>query len=848
MSDLFGKLLLSLLLFLTWGSTMVAGAPTLDGHSTNPRTPIHLGPGKSVVEAKVSPDGKWLACVVVATPLPVGRRVRFSHLGVPVTGEVYLFSLDGRHSSQITDGQRSDGGFFALQWSPDSSRLAMVSSVGGRLSPWLWDMNRESLKRLTEEWIDYPRSGIAWVGSEKLIWAEVPVDQSLFAWNDDVGTLGSALELLWKQADEGRVTTAGVLDSPESLFYREIPRGQLVEYNVRLGTSRILYKGTAVVSATDGSDPVPVFLLSGMSDLEPKKPFVGSDTGLGIYSLGLVGEGGLRTYDTPGFDVELPRRVGDVPSVIWSPDRSEVVVKGTVRPRDFNGSANPFTISGPFYSDKTFEARRYMVVGGELRELRSKGLDLDVPRENFSTQVWSAAGELAVFSWPHGAGKIRADWWLQDQTGTLRCLTCEVQAAPQALISRKQGGFFGVDDGRLWSFSVNGGAPEDVSTLVQGRALGLEVLPDRRVTFLRIENNHQDSLIPTDRITDHPVGILTPGPDAFLSSYSIKANLGVFVSEWGDRVFLSRDGRPPVELIAASRWEAEKSPTQYEKVRIDYQSAKGVPLVSWLYLPNEKRPAGGYPMITISYPGLVETAGTGSLEPPADGDWQDALLKHGYAILYTSDPIQRERPDILRSLVDNVIPAVDNAIARGLVDADRIGVAGHSGGGYATLGLITQTHRFKAAAALSGISDLTSAYLQLDMFSRYAAIPWPPLSMVLNESPLSSHGFGAPWEAPDLYARNSPITFVGNVDTPVLLVHGDLDTSCQIEQSEEFYLALRRQNKRVRFVRYFGEQHSNVSPANIRDENQRVVEWFDQYLKPGNANPSPEHDSKDLPQ
>jgi dipeptidyl aminopeptidase/acylaminoacyl peptidase len=838
-------LLLCILLLLTTGGTGSAEEPTLNGSSGNQMAPLHLKPGKSVVEARVSPDGVWLACVV-SSKIPVGRISRFRRSGVPENGEVYLIALRGGAPSRITHGQKLDGSFFGLKWSPDSKKLAMISSVGGRLSPWLWDMRRKNLKRLTKESIDYPRSGIAWVGNDRLIWATTPVDQSFWAWYSDTETFGSAVAGLWKKADEGVVPTASVLDSPASLQFEKY-QGHLVEYDARQATSRILYEGSAIVSPGDGSDSVPVFLLSGMSDMDTKRPYVGSAAGLGIYSLGLVSQDGLRMYGTPGFDVEVLRGVGEAPSVLWSPDRSEVVVIGTVRPRDFNGSMNPTAWGGYTGADKIYEVRRYKAVGDELRDLGALGPEFEMPKPTSRSQTWSATGELALLSWPHGALKIRADWWLQVPAGTLRCLTCEMHAAPPVLVSRKEGGFFGVDDGRLWSLSSTSGVTEDLSKLVRGRALDLEAAPDSGVTFLRVENNHQDRLIRVDTIADHQAVILTPGPQVFLSSYSPKNNAGVFLSDRGSRVYLSRDRKAPTLVIAASRLEEEEQGHSYDKVRIDY-TTKSEKLVSWLYLPKGKRPARGYPAITISYPGMVETGdGSGSIEGPADGDWSDALLQHGYAILYASDPIQHVQPEVLRSLVDNVIPAVDEAIARGLVDPARIGVAGHSGGGYATLALITQTHRFKAAVALNGISDLTSNYLQMDTLNRYSAVPYDPLGMIYEESPLYPRGFGAPWEHPDLYARNSPITFVGNVDTPLLLIHGDLDTSCQIEQSEEFYLALRRQNKRVRFIRYFGEQHSNGSPANIRDENKRVVEWFDEYLKPGGKDTSAGQDSKDPP-
>ena len=86
-----------------------------------------------------------------------------------------------------------------------------------------------------------------------------------------------------------------------------------------------------------------------------------------------------------------------------------------------------------------------------------------------------------------------------------------------------------------------------------------------------------------------------------------------------------------------------------------------------------------------------------------------------------------------------------------------------------------------------------------------------------------------PWKDLGRYLRNSPINYVERVETPLMIIQGDLDY-IGIEQGEEFFTALYRQNKRARFVRYLGEDHSIKSPANIRDMWQRICAWFDEYL------------------
>ena len=90
---------------------------------------------------------------------------------------------------------------------------------------------------------------------------------------------------------------------------------------------------------------------------------------------------------------------------------------------------------------------------------------------------------------------------------------------------------------------------------------------------------------------------------------------------------------------------------------------------------------------------------------------------------------------------------------------------------------------------------------------------------------------GPPWSNKMRYLFNSPVTYVDKVETPLLIIQGDLDTAGQIEQAEEFFSGLYRQNKRARFVRYFGEGHVIERPANVRDLWNQIFTWFDQYLK-----------------
>jgi len=177
-----------------------------------------------------------------------------------------------------------------------------------------------------------------------------------------------------------------------------------------------------------------------------------------------------------------------------------------------------------------------------------------------------------------------------------------------------------------------------------------------------------------------------------------------------------------------------------------------------------------------------------------------------------------------------VIPAVDKVIEMGIADPNRLFLMGQSFGGFSTYGLVTQTQRFKAAVSLAGLSDLISLYGQFDARVRYTEYPQEDLFMAaLMESAQSRMG-NPPWKDLGRYIRNSPIFYVDRVQTPLMIIQGDMDYVA-MQQGEEFFTSLYRQGKRAKFVRYWGEGHVLESPANIRDMWNQIFAWFDEFSK-----------------
>ncbi len=260
---------------------------------------------------------------------------------------------------------------------------------------------------------------------------------------------------------------------------------------------------------------------------------------------------------------------------------------------------------------------------------------------------------------------------------------------------------------------------------------------------------------------------------------------------------------------------------------IKYKSADGVEIEGALLLPSQTgvgaelaRPANGRPAHPFVV--LVHGGPTGrwsdTFEP-----WGQLLVARGYAVLYPNVRgstgygakfVEMNRADWGGGDFKDVMAGVDAMIARGVADPNRLGIGGWSYGGYMAAWAVTQTNRFKAAVSGAPVIDMASEF------------------GTEGSSAYDEWFYGTPYEKLDGFIKSSPMTYVKNVKTPTLLLQGESDLTDPIGQSQQFYRGLKRYGVASDFVVYPREPHGLREEKHLLDRLNRIVAWYDKYLKP----------------
>jgi dipeptidyl aminopeptidase/acylaminoacyl peptidase len=254
---------------------------------------------------------------------------------------------------------------------------------------------------------------------------------------------------------------------------------------------------------------------------------------------------------------------------------------------------------------------------------------------------------------------------------------------------------------------------------------------------------------------------------------------------------------------------------------VGWSGADGKRIQGILYKPQGFDPARKYPLVVNLYERATDDFHR--YHDPAPGSSsinRSFYVSRGYLVFAPDIAYRVGEPG--QSVEDAVVPGVQALIASGIVDPTRIGVQGHSWGGWEVAYLLTRTKLFAAAIAGAPVANMTSAY---------GGVRWGSgMSRMFQYEQEQSRIGATLWQAPDRFIDNSPVFGADKIETPLLVLHNDEDNAVPWEQGIELFTALRRLSKAVWMVNYNGELHALSRAGNRRDWAIRMQQFLDHYL------------------
>lgn len=869
---------------------LAAPSPSL-AQGREPLTLDHLFGLSQLSHASVSPDGEWIAATVMR-PVRPGEVYGRTFYEMDITrADVWLVSRRTGERRNLTGGEANASGYWCATWSPDGSRLAMLSTHAESGEPrggdnarlYVWDRATDGIRRMS------PRGAMSQtMGGSPLYKVDIrgargaalrtaqcsERENAPFVWLDENALLAmllpegeaSAIVDAYSRAllHAGRTRTA--LRDGDEVTVSAMDSGGAMPEPMHASLQRIdVVRAEAVEVAQ-----VPIHPLD--ADLQVRISPDGRSAAL-LAGLGAIPHADGQRFAYPysswavdkklGFVALAPgaaiRWVESMPaqgryildSSVWSPDGSRIAVRA--RPDVSARAQGLFIVTARDLSVKQASPDGTSVLASSAgADIPDDGTMRWTPDGRLLLRAVPAEQELDPNEWYRSRsrqeGLPRVDWWLMGGDVAPVNLTAGMKASPRDVRPASAGRYVAIVDRALWTVDAQGTARPVASAALPEGASVLWSHPDprdgARTELLVAGKKQAEGAPPLVRVVlDEGRAIVVPLPAPSLTSEFAAYEPAHRLLLYQDRAFdgshlwvSDADGRGLRKLLSLNPQLARVA--WGERRLIEYRGIDGQPLKGAVILPPDYRPGKRYPVVVWVYAGaMTRYRDDLSLQPQTPGQYNLQLYAaRGYVVLMPSMPLQsngggRKNDDYI-DLPKGAMPAVERLIELDIADPDRLAVMGQSYGGYSTYSLVTYTDRFKAAIAMAGLTDLVSLYGQLDPTARgHGAIEHQKsANWGLSEGGQVSMGV-PPYEDLWRYLRNSPLYYVDRVKTPLLLIHGEQDIRGPMTQAEEFFFSLYRQGKRARLLRYWGEDHGlRLSPANIRDMVEEIFAWLEAHM------------------
>jgi dipeptidyl aminopeptidase/acylaminoacyl peptidase len=523
---------------------------------------------------------------------------------------------------------------------------------------------------------------------------------------------------------------------------------------------------------------------------------------------------------------------GYVQAPRFSPDGSKLAVLFIEGMPRAAGPLQPMTPLTGVIDEKIYEQRIATI------DLSTDHLTQVTPADVYVYEYdWTPDGQAWAATAAHGSGD--ANWWIA-HLYRVNALTGEMSeiykpklqiAVPRVSPEGKSVAFIeglmsdeGSTGGDIYVVPITGGAARNLTPNLKASPSAIAWTDPDRITFA--DNVDGNSGFGSVSATGGAIQTLWTGEEVAAPSGAAWAP-GSSSTRTGDKLITAvvrHSASTPPEIWAGpiGSWKqltnlnAGVKPAWGEMRNVHWMNGD-TRVQGWLMLPKDFVPGGRYPLIVNVHGGPSaacmsrwDDRGMGSesamgyfaLCPNPRGSY-------GQGEAFTQGNVK----DFGGGDFRDIIAGVDAISKQYPIDAKRIGIRGHSYGGYMTMWAETQTHRFAAAVAGAGLSDWLS-YYGLNDIDEWM-IPF----------------FGASvYDDPAVYVKSDPMHFVKAVKTPTLILAGDRDGEVPMEQSVEWWHALETLHVPTKLVVYPNEGHAIMKPADARDYSLRTLEWFEEWF------------------
>jgi dipeptidyl aminopeptidase/acylaminoacyl peptidase len=379
--------------------------------------------------------------------------------------------------------------------------------------------------------------------------------------------------------------------------------------------------------------------------------------------------------------------------------------------------------------------------------------------------------------------------------------------------------------GSVFVAATNGGAPQEISRGQGGCATAIDWLDDQTLVVARTLGT-ATVLELQPRQGGQSKTVASGGPvftDFALAPAARQVALAASTPQCPNEVYaVAVRGKAKLQRLTTTNPDLERIQLGNQQVR-RWKAADGLEIEGILVQPLGFVDGRKYPLVVLVHGGPESCHRNGWVTSYSTATqlWASrgcvVLLPNYRGSIGRDEAYERaDHGDLMGSEFADILAGIDDLVARGWVDSERVGIAGGSYGGYTTAWAATaHSERFAAGVDLAGITDWLSMQGTSDIPEENALVHW-----------------NRPFYANmDLYWERSPLAHVNDCRTPLLILHGERDARVPIGQGEEMYTALRLLGRDVAFVSYPREAHGLRESAHQLDALQRTLAWFDRYLQ-----------------